>query len=500
MDGQEDHMTSITWRSTCRRTRTGKAAVATLLALSLMGAAGVSAGAAAPGADARASTPAEPAASPTLHLLGGKWGDKASDGEALDGGKVNKPDHDPGSLYTLSKAIGARKLWKHTDPAGRPLTGEGVTVAVLDSGVSAVPGLDRPGKVVVGPDFSGQADSRPDVDDFGHGTFMAGIIAAQDRAVAKDGKPASEEGAAPEVQQGLAPQARLLSLKLADEQGRTSVDAVIAALQWTVAHKDDNGLNVRVVNLSFGAEALQPYQVDPLAAAAEAAWHAGIVVVASVGNDGDAASVSDPALDPFVIAVGATDPRAKVSGWGAPDLASFSQRAASGRRADLVAPGTSVVSLRVPGSTIDAGHAKGRVSGDASKRLFRGSGTSEAAAVVSAAAALVLQAQPSLTPDQVKAALVRTASKVKGESPDAGAGQVDVEAALRAVEEMDKNDKLGLASAVQRHEPSTGLEGASLGELSGEWNGARWNGARWNGARWNGARWNGARWNGGDWS
>jgi serine protease AprX len=155
----------------------------------------------------------------------------------------------------------------------------------------------------------------------------------------------------------------------------------------------------------------------------------------------------------------------------------------------------------VPGSTIDKLHPQGLVVGDASRRLFRGSGTSQAAAVVSGAVALLLQARPDLTPDQVKAALTRTASRVPGAGPDAGAGQIDLEAALEAVEDMGtEDDDKRLATAVQSHPRSTGLDGVGVGGLSGGWNGARWNGARWNGARWNGARWNGARWNGGGWT
>jgi len=488
-------MTSMLWRRSHRRSGT---AVATALAACTL-VVGSSAGAGPGRASAHAPVTTLTA---RVSLFGGTWGGKQADVEALAGTKDNQPDKDPGSLYTLSKAIGARKLWKHTDPAGRPLTGAGVTVALLDSGVSAVAGLDGPGKLVRGPDLSdGPTSTSPDVDQFGHGTFMAGLIAARDTASNKDGRSVPVDAAAPTVQQGLAPDAQLLSLKLAGADGANSVEAVIAGLAWTTAHKDDHGMHVRVVNLSFGADALQPYQVDPLAAAAEAAWRAGIVVVASVGNAGaGAASVADPALDPFVIAVGATDPVGKVTGWDKPLLADYSERTTSARHADLVAPGTSVVSLRVPGSTIDSGNPQGLVAGDAAKRLFRGSGTSQAAAIVSGAAALLLQARPGLTPDQVKAAFMATASPVRSAGLDGGAGQIDLEAALKAVEDMDKHDSFSLRSAVQTHERSIGLDGADLGELTGSWAGARWNGARWNGARWNGARWNGARWNGGDWS
>ena len=112
-----------------------------------------------------------------VSLLGGKWGGDDADAVALAGGTLNRPEHDPGSLYTVTRAIGARKLWKHTDPAGRALTGAGVTIALLDSGVSAVPGLDAPGKIMYGPDLSGAPVEGWTQDNFGHGTFMAGLLA-----------------------------------------------------------------------------------------------------------------------------------------------------------------------------------------------------------------------------------------------------------------------------------------------------------------------------------
>ena len=486
-------MITSTWRS--RTIRSSTAVLSLVLAavgVTASSLAGVSAG---PG-----SQPASSDAT-RIHLLGGKWGDKAADVTALAGDKVNHPDQDPGSLYTITKAIGARKLWKHADPQGRKLTGAGVTVALLDSGVSQVPGLDGENKVAYGPDLSGSSASAT-TDEFGHGTFMAGLIAANDPSVAKDGKSVPVETADPTSQEGLAPGAQLLSLKLAGADGSTSVDAVIVGLTWLVAHKNDNGMNVRVVNLSFGATALQPYQLDPLAAAVERAWKAGIVVVASAGNDGAAANgLADPALDPFVIAVGSSDALGKRDGWNKPEVAAFSSRGTADRHADLLAPGTSVVSLRVPSSTVADNNPQGAVAGDTTGRLFRGSGTSQATAVVSGAVALLLQAHPELTPDQVKTVLTGTADPLRDANVlDAGSGQLDLEDALNAADKVNaKDDRLDLASAQQTFPRSTALEGVDVSDVSGSWSGARWNGARWNGARWNGARWNGARWNDGVW-
>ena len=482
-------MTTITWRRHERRPG--------LLALAAVGAVALGAGSAGAGpASAASHARTMPGTSSGLSLLGGKWGGKEADVAGLAGDKVNHPESDPGSLFTITRAIGARQLWKHQDPTGSPITGAGVTVALLDSGVSGVPGLAAPGKVTYGPDFTDDTAGGGQ-DDFGHGTFMAGLIAGNDAPVKKDGTAMPLDTTAPAVQEGLAPGAGLLSVKLAGADGSTSVDQVIAGLSWVVAHRHDNGMNVRVVNLSFGATALQPYQVDPLAAAAEAAWQAGIVVVASAGNDGPSAGgVVDPALDPFVLAVGASDPKAKVDGWKQPIVADFSSRGTTVRHTDVLAPGRSLVSLRTPGSSIDTANPQGLIAGDTSGRLFRGSGTSQAAAVVSGAVALLLQAHPELTPDQVKADLVATAAAVKDASVlDAGAGEINVGAALTAADGGKAHDTLGLDSAVQSFPASTGLDGVDAGDLSGSWDGARWNGARWNGARWNGARWNGARWN-----
>ena len=130
-------------------------------------------------------------------MVGSIWGDASADKAALDWYGKNDAKKDPGSLYTITNAIGARDVWHKKDAAGRAVTGRGVTVAVLDSGVSAVPGLDAPGKVVQGPDLSLEAnsDTTADTDTFGHGTHMAGIIAAKDTVEvdAKTGEPKADD-------------------------------------------------------------------------------------------------------------------------------------------------------------------------------------------------------------------------------------------------------------------------------------------------------------------
>jgi serine protease AprX len=519
-------------------------------------------------AAAAASTPGPPvargAASPPpvpSTFAGGKWGDPTADGVAKDAYGKNQAEKDPGSLYTIEKAIGARGLWGKKDKSGRNLTGDGVGVALLDSGVDQVPGLDGADKVTYGPDLSIEANGPlTQQDTFGHGTFMAGIIAGRGTT----NRSADLPSAPANVQLGVAPDADLLALKLATTDGSVDVSQVIAALDWVTEHPVlPNGTAVRVINLSYGTDSTQPYEADPLAAAAENAWRHGIVVVTSAGNSGSTTGrLTDPAIDPEVIAVGATDSGERTDGWAHDHTkaAAFSNVGLASRAPDLVAPGTSVVSLRAPGSYVDANNASGRVSGDASGRLFRGSGTSQAAAVVSGAAALLLQAYPALTPDQVKYALVSSADAVNNSNKNAvGAGTLDLARALDVAAHLVGTDNTAAnlrAAAVQNYLVATGsgsidaARGGSLlvdadgNDLSGEvdvmgnaWDGAgwyaassslsawtggqwmgttwtgdgwstdtdplssaRWSSARWSSARWSSARWSSARWSADEWS
>ena len=472
-----------------------------------------------------------------------KWGDSATDAKAKNSKGQNLASQDAGSLATIASTIGARDLWNSKDSNGRAITGQGVTVALIDTGIDTdVPGLNGAGKVIKGPDLSLEANSADlrGRDTFGHGTHMAGIIAARD-PVAVNAKTGCPEPADAGVQLGIAPDARLLAVKVATSDGSADVSQVIAGLDWVVQHRDDNGMRVRVINLSYGTLSAQPYQLDPLAAAAENAWKHGIVVVVSGGNGGpDAGRLNDPAIDPYVIAVGASDPHASVSGWSNPTVASFSSRGSSERSVDLVAPGASIAGLRASGSYVDVHHPEGLVSGDTTGRLFRGSGTSQAAAVTSGAVALLLQAYPDLTPDQVKATLRATAQGVDGTTADQGAGELDLSKVMNEAKKVANNGQnKSKDNTVQSFPESSGLGsleaargGANLvdaetgalliGEVDvqnrpwngtawraasvsgtawsgGQWNGARWSGSAWSGAAWTSTGWDGARWSGSSW-
>jgi serine protease AprX len=324
--------------------------------------------------------------------------------------------------------VGADRAWH----AG--YTGGHVGVAVIDTGINGTG--DLAGKVVHSEDFSGEGDG---VDRFGHGTFIGGLIA---------GSGAASLGGV----KGVAPDADLISLKIAGRDGSADITHVMAALQWAVSFKDV--YNIRVVNLSLGTDSTQDYRIDPLDAAVERAWQAGIVVVVSAGNKGPGAgTINKPADDPYVVTVGAIRDNS-TPGLGDDTVPSFSgagPTAANGlAKPDIAAPGGSVVSARVPGSYVDNAFPSSRVG----TAYFKGSGTSFATAVTSASAALVLDRTPGLTPDQVKARLVDTASA--GPVTDrtrVGAGWLDTYAATMSN---------STASANQGLTPSTGIGSLQL--------------------------------------
>jgi serine protease AprX len=291
-------------------------------------------------------------------------------------------------LYNVESDIGALDLYS----AG--FTGKGVGVALIDTGVAPVPGLTS-GNVVDGPDlsFDSQDVTTAHVDGFGHGTHLASIIAGRDTV----GTPASYID--PNNWHGIAPDATLVDVKVGASDGAVDVSQVIAGIDWVVQHAGDN--HTRVINLSYGTDSVQSSMVDPLAFAVENAWKHGIVVVAAGGNDGDTSkTLADPASDPHIIAVGAMDDAGTAS-IADDTVPSWSTHGSDARHVDVVAPGVSVLGLRDPGSTVDVANPRAAVG----SRFERGSGTSQAAAVVSGEVALLLQANPALTPDQVKVLL-----------------------------------------------------------------------------------------------
>ncbi|MEA2621402.1 MAG: serine protease AprX [Chloroflexota bacterium] len=433
-----------------------------------------------------------------------------------------------GALTSVANMIGADDFWR----AG--YTGAGVDVALIDSGVAPVDGLNVAGKVFHGPDlsFESQSPSLAHLDTYGHGTHMGSILAGNDTGAGMPGKPALDANQTVDYV-GIAPGARLVSVKVADAWGTTDVSQVIVAIDWVIAHRNDDkaALNIRVLNLSFGTNGTQTYTLDPLAYAVEQAWKKGIFVVVSAGNEGyGTAKLNDPAYDPFIMAVGATEPNGTVA-IGDDTVAAFSSGGDATRHPDLVAPGTSILGLRDPGSYIDTQFPSARV-GD-TPRLFRGSGTSQATAVVSGAAALVLQQRPNIKPDQLKKLLTSTAVGLSGPRPTAdGSGEINLAAALTtatpsASSSQQKYPKaLGLGSLegsrgsfhlVDNGVQLTGnrdifgkkidlgdwLEAAADGDAfdnNGRWLGTAWTGRSWTGNAWDGRSWTSGTWAGRSWT
>jgi serine protease AprX len=358
--------------------------------------------------------------------------------------------------------------------AGALPAGGRIDVALVDSGVTPVAGLA--GRVVNGPDFSEDArvDELRNLDALGHGTHLAGIVA------------------------GVAPNARLVNVKVADHDGDTTLGRLLAGIDWVVRRGDNNGLDVRVLNLAFGSEANGSYRNDPLAVAVERAWDSGVVVVAAAGNGGiDAVSLDSPAYDPYVIAAGASDSR----GTGDPGddvIAPFSSQGTAQRGADIVAPGVGIVSARVAGGLLDETFPTARI-GEAG---FRGSGTSQAAAVVSGAVALMLGIRVGLDPDDVKAMLRSTAHPLAGtDAATQGAGVIDITAAATTRTPAPwLHQNFAPARMGGWNHRGLGIEFAGEGPQGSRWSGSRWSGSRWSGSRWSGSRWSGSRWSGSRWS
>jgi serine protease AprX len=409
------------------------------------------------------------------------------------------------SLADVAAQIGADEMW-----AGG-YTGAGVDVALIDTGVAPVAELSTT-SIAMGPDlsFEGGVEAVAGLDTFGHGTHMAGIIAGR------------TPGADPQNPKdsdfiGIAPGARIVSVKVADNTGAVDVSQVIAAIDWVVQNRRAGGLNIRVLNLSYSTPSGQSAAVDPLSKAVENAWKNGIVVVVSAGNDGRPAHrLGSPATNPYVITVAGAD--RKKDKWTIPK---WSTSGDGVRNPDVAAPGVSILSLRDPGSRIDIEHPEGRVAGD--PRLFLGSGSSQSAAVVSGAVALLLQQRPELTPDQVKRLLRSTATDADKPNRVQGSGVIDLVAAMRrptptSTQTWPAATGLGSLEAARGGEnvsingvPLFGeftVTGAPwnpavwvpLSEAANAWTGSSWSGSSWSGSSWSGSSWSGSSWSGSSWS
>jgi serine protease AprX len=400
--------------------------------------------------------------------------------------------------------------------------GRGITVAVIDTGIADV------------PDLAGRVSDRVDVtgtgagDGYGHGTFMAGLITGS--------------GSGDAAYRGVAPAARLVDVKVADDEGITDLITVLRGLQWVGEH----ARGIDVLNLSLSSYSPLPYQVDPLTQGLEALWRRGITVVVPSGNNGpDEGSVTSPGSDPVLLTAGGLDP-AGTATRGDDTVGAWSGRGPTWQgdaKPDLVAPGASVVSLRSAGSRIDTDNAHARIG----EQYLRGSGTSMATAVTSGVVAAVLAENPRLRPDAVKRLLTGTVYGADGLGlrDGAGAGGLDAAAALAAApdwrasaanrqDERDSavlrgdardwtaferavlaEDRAAAAAAWRALSPASrewaGRAWADLDPATREWAGRAWAGRawasgpdgtaeEWTGRAWAGRAWAGRAWADADWT
>ncbi|MEY2404052.1 MAG: serine protease AprX [Acidimicrobiaceae bacterium] len=361
--------------------------------------------------------------------------------------------------------------------------GGNVTVAVLDTGIARVP--DTIKRIVGGVDLSGEGD--PYKDSYGHGTFVAGLIAGN--GAASDGLYVGEAGGP----KG----ASLASIKVAGASGATDLITVINGIQWAIANK--TALKIGVLNISMGTPPFPSSVDNPLDRAVEAAWRSGIVVVTSAGNTGPTnGSITSPGDDPLVITVGAIDDHhtAITADDTMTDFSAVGPTAVDGWfKPDLVAAGRSVISLRVPGSTIDLAHPTARIGSN----YFVGSGTSFSAAITSGAVAILRQQQPTWGPDRIKGALLASAAPGPVGSPFVdGFGSLNLTNAANVQSVLTQ--VAPIVSTPVGSQVSLFISGGGSAWNGSSWNGSAWNGSAWNGSSWNGSSWNGSAWNGSSWN
>src|SRR3954468_17695608 len=353
--------------------------------------------------------------------------------------------------FRTSITVGARVV---QDFMG--LTGAGVGIAVIDSGITAWHD-DLTNKTAKLYPYGNQRVSKfvdfvngrtMPYDDNGHGSHVAGIIGG-------NGYDSYGE------KTGVAPDANLVSLKVLDQDGKGTISNIIAALNWIATN--GAAYNVRVVNMSVGAGIFESYWTDPLTLATKKLTDTGIVVVAAAGNMGKNADgklqyggITAPGNAPWVLTVGAPSTMGTLT-RNDDEMASFSSSGPSfldyEAKPDLVAPGVGTVSLAVPGSTFYLTKAAALLDGKpklGSKSYLALSGTSMAAPVVTGTVALMLQANPNLTPNLIKALLQYTAQEYPGYNAlRQGAGFLNTLGAVRLAK-FYANPKAGAKMPIQR--------------------------------------------------
>jgi serine protease AprX len=391
----------------------------------------------------------------------------------VDGSKL-------GTVY--SGTIDVTQFW--ASPSA--LTGQGVGIAVLDTGINtSLPdwkGANGVSRIVAQSKFNSNTNSQSD--GHGHGTHVAGIIAGNSwyrTDTALQGKYI-----------GIAPRANLINVKVSDDQGGSYISDVVNGIDWVINNRET--YNIRVMNLSLISSVAESYKTSVLAAAVERAWFNGILVVVSAGNLGPDTMFYPPANDPFVVTVGAADPVGTVtrsdddmapwSSYGTTqDGFSKPEVAAPGRYiAAPLASGGSTLTKRFPSRVID-------------NNYIWLSGTSMAAPVVSGLAALAFEANPHWTNDQVKWLLQNTATRIGSSTspvPGQGAGQVDGAAVVRYSGTPGSANQ-GLTASDLLVGPD-GKTTYTSDSAASSWSSSSWSSSSWSSSSWSSSSWSSSNW------
>ncbi len=367
-------------------------------------------------------------------------------------------------LTTLyPKVVNATGLWSST-------TGAGVAVAVLDTGISK--SCDTSGRIATKVVFNSALTATDDGN--GHGTHVGGIIAGNSWQC--------DSSAIAGKYVGIAPEAKLINVRVSDENGMSYVSDVVEAIEWVVANR--RAYNIRVMNLSLVSSVAESYKTSALSAAVERAWFSGILVVVAAGNDGANTMQYPPANDPFVITVGASDPMNTVA-QGDDTIAPWSSYGTTQdgfSKPDVVAPGRYMVAPRASATAKLVLQDPTRIVDGTYLRL---SGTSMAAPVVSGIAALAFQKHPEWTNDQVKWLLLNTATRLP---VDRGQGHGEVNA-MSVVNFSATPSRAN--QGLRANEQLIGPNGATVytNDSTASWSTASWSTASWSTASWSTASW-----------
>jgi serine protease AprX len=407
---------------------------------------------------------------------------------------------DPADAGMWRQTVGATSLWDQAavkcalsvlgvklDPScvDKPAytAPQAPAIAVFDTGIDSSRAADFGSRVVARANFS-SVEPNVSGDPSGHGTMVAGVAAGNSSAYA-----------------GVARNAPLVDVRVASSQGESRTSDIIAAVDWVLANKQ--AYNIRVANFSLVGTSNASFRFDPLDKAVEKLWFNGIVVVASAGNNGNPAlpvSIGAPANDPFVITAGALDMNGTLSvtddvraPWSA-----YGPTADGFMKPDVSAPGRWIVGP-VPSSSVLASKKPMRI---VSPGYMWMSGTSFSAPMVAGAAAQILARRPSLTPDQVKGALMLTARYLATQDPGAGVGEINAAAAAELSSPPNPNENLYrfVSNGVFDEAAWSAYVKANSNWTQSNWTASNWTASNWTASNWVSSNWTASNWVSSNWT